>query len=195
VALTGEELPAVARLTALLDDLAGEVGTGAGASAALALGLAAEVATRAARASTWSGAGGAAAQAALLRARAVRLASANATAFERARTLLDAPEMVPERARDWTLGRALEHAADVPLAIAECAADVALLAAETAQHADGVGRTDAAAAATLADGIARAMEQLVQANLAVSADDDRAADARAAAARAARAAASARGEG
>jgi formiminotetrahydrofolate cyclodeaminase len=195
VALTGEELPAVDRLESLLDDLAGEVGTGAGASAALVLGLAAEVVTRAARAATWSGAGGAAAQGSLLRARAVRLASANATAFERARTLLDAPHVLPARARDWTLGRALEHAADVPLAIAECAADVALLAAETAQHADGVGRADAAAVAAVADGVARAMGLLVEANLTVSADDDRAADARAAAVRAAQAAATARGEG
>jgi len=195
VALTGEELPAVGRLTSLLDDLVIEVGTGAGASAALALGLAAEVVTRAARASTWNGAGGAAAQAALLKARAVRLASANATAFERARTLLDAPQSLPEHARDWTLGRALEHAADMPLAIAECAADIALLAAETAQHADGVGRADAAAVATLAEGVAHAMALLVEANLAIGADDERAADARAATVRAARGAAAARGEG
>jgi hypothetical protein len=45
-------------------------------------------------------------------------------------------------------------AAEVPLALAEAAADVALLAADATERADGASRADAAAAAALAAGAA-----------------------------------------
>ena len=134
----------------------------AGVCASFAAAL---VAKAAARSEGWSGAAGARAQAADLRDRLLALAGQDARAYETALEHL-------ERG-DAGLPRALAAAADVPLALAETAADVALLAAEAAECADGGSRADAAAAAALAAGAARAAAKLVAVNLATTAGDER----------------------
>jgi len=134
----------------------------AGVSGALAAGL---VAKAAARSEGWSDAEGVRAQALELRDRLLALAGQDARAYEHALTALER--------RDSGLTRALVRAAEVPLAIAETAADVALVAAEAAECADGAARADAAAAAALAAGAARAAVRLVEVNLATGSDDER----------------------
>jgi formiminotetrahydrofolate cyclodeaminase len=134
----------------------------AGVSAGLAAAL---VAKSAARSPGWSGAEGARAQALELRDRLLALAGQDARAYERALNALER--------RDAALGPALGKAADVPLAIGETAADVALLASNAAEQADGSARGDASAAALLAAGAARAAARLVEVNLATGSDDDR----------------------
>ena len=87
---------------------------------------------------------GAAAQALALAGRLTRLASLDADVFAVALGALRQATESREagagssEARDFQLGRTLEQAAAVPLAIAEAAADVALLAAEVAA-CGGVG--------------------------------------------------------
>lgn len=134
----------------------------AGVSASFAAAL---VAKAAARSEGWSGAAGARAQAAELRDRLLALAGQDARAYETALGHLDR--------RDAGLARALATAADVPLALAETAADVALLAAEASECADGPSRADASAAAALAAGAARAAAKLVAVNLATTPGDER----------------------
>ena len=74
--------------------------------------------------------------------------------------------------------------------IAEAAGDVALLAALVAEIAPGAQRADAAGAAILAEGAARAAAQLVDVNLAARPGDERHARAHEAVAAAAAASAS-----
>ena len=134
----------------------------AGVSAGLAAAL---VAKAASRSEGWEEAEGARAQALELRDRLLALAGQDARAYERALTALDE--------RDAGLQHALVRAAEVPLLIAETAADVALLAAEAAEAADGAARADASAAAALASGAARAAVRLVEVNLVTLEDDER----------------------
>jgi formiminotetrahydrofolate cyclodeaminase len=136
----------------------------AGVSAAFGAAL---VAKAAARSEGWSDAAGTRAQALDLRDRLLALAAQDARAYESALTALEG--------RHTGLARALAAAADVPLEIAETAADVALLAAEASERADGHSRADAAAAASLAAGAARAAAKLVAVNLATVPGDERAA--------------------
>ena len=75
-------------------------------------------------------------------------------------------------------------AAEVPLAIAECAAAVAELARALARAGKPGLEGDALAGADLAAGAARAAARLVELNLAGAGDDPRVARARAAVARA-----------
>src|SRR5437762_989169 len=126
----------------------------------------------------WADAGAAVAQAESLRARAARLAGEDAEALDaflaaRAATAESRPE-----ARDFRLGQALFNAADVPLAIAETACDVALLAAHVAENCQSDLRADAASASVLAHGAARAAAHLVEVNLATAEGDDRVTSAR-----------------
>jgi formiminotetrahydrofolate cyclodeaminase len=144
------------------DEAAPASGWVAGFSAALGAAL---VAKAAARSEGWSEAAGARAQALDLRDRLLALAAQDARAYE---TALGALER-----RDSGLARALSTAADVPLALAETAADVALLAAEATERADGSSRADAAAAASLAAGAARASAVLVEVNLSTVPGDER----------------------
>src|SRR6478609_7000800 len=111
----------------------------AGVSASFAAALVAKVA---ARSDGWSGAPGARAQASDLRDRLLALAAQDALAYETALGHLER--------RDAGLARALATAADVPLALAETSADVALLA-----------------------GAARAAAKLVAVNLATTPGDER----------------------
>jgi formiminotetrahydrofolate cyclodeaminase len=149
----------------------------AGVSASLSAAL---VAKAASRSEGWAGAEGARAQALELRDRLLALAGQDARAYERAIGALER--------RDSGLSRALDRAAEVPLLIAETVADVALLAAEAAEAADGTARADASAAAALASGAARAAFRLVEVNLLTVPDDERLGRARLAADAAAEAA-------
>jgi len=134
----------------------------AGVSAAFAAAL---VAKAAGRSEGWSDSAGARAQALDLRDRLLALAAQDTRAYE---TALEALEQ-----RHSTLARALDAAAAVPLALAETAADVALLAAQASECADGAARADASAAAALAAGAARAAAKLVAVNLATAPGDER----------------------
>ena len=146
-------------------------GFAAGQVAAAAATLVAEVARESS--DSWAGAAGAAAQATALAERCKGLAEADAEVFGAALDALAAgsPDLM-------TL---LERAADVPLQIAEAAADVAATAALVAERCDGVLRADAVAAAALAGGAALAAGHLVRVNLVVAPDDERVTRARRAA--------------
>lgn len=144
----------------------------AGPAAALAGAMAASLVGMAARSSTgWSGAPGAAAQARSLRARLVPLALADAEAYAEALEALRGTAAGQGHRSD--LGEKLDRAAQLPLAIAEAAADVAELAALAAEHADGPSRTDAVAAAALAEGAVVAAGRLVELNLRTTPGDER----------------------
>lgn len=133
-----------------------------GVSASFAAALVVKVASRS---EGWTAAGGARAQAVDLRDRLLALAAQDVRVFETALGHLER--------RDTGLARALAAAADVPLALAETSADVALLAAEASECADGAWRADASAAAALAAGAARAAAKLVAVNLATTPGDER----------------------
>jgi len=77
---------------------------------------------------------------------------------------------MPEQ--DAALGRALRRAAQVPLSIAEVAADVAALAALAARDGAPNVRGDAWTAATLAEAASVAAAQLVHVNLSTRPDDE-----------------------
>jgi formiminotetrahydrofolate cyclodeaminase len=95
----------------------------------------------------------------------LELSAKNALVYESALDALEQPGS--------DLAGALSEAADVPLALAETSADVALLAASAAECADGASRADAAAAAALAAGAARAAAKLISVNLATQPGDER----------------------
>jgi formiminotetrahydrofolate cyclodeaminase len=164
---------------------------GGGSLAAVTAALAAGLVAMAARNSQdWSEAGGVAAQATTLRERLEALAPENDEAYERALAALYRPEELEEPRGDEVLGRLLERAAAIPLAIAEVAANVAELAAVVSEDGDPRTRGDAAAGAMLALGATRAAAHLVEINLGVRDLDERrvratrfAADAAAASAR------------
>jgi methenyltetrahydrofolate cyclohydrolase len=188
VAVTGPdddllELP----LADLLEHLASETPTpGAGAVAALAAAMAAGLVRMVAGASSgWGEARGVAAQAQALRGRLGPLAATNAEAYQLALASLALSDDLAPDVRSLAISNALGHAADVPLQIAGAAADVALLAAEAAAHGELALRPDAAVAAVLAEGSARAAAHLVEVNLTITEDDERIVQARAYAATAA----------
>jgi formiminotetrahydrofolate cyclodeaminase len=148
---------------------------GGGSVAALVVGLAASLTSMAARFSTeqWEEAAGAVAQAESLRARALPLADEDARAYENFLLARRMPENVEPEVRDAAVGDALSHAADVPLAIAETALDVASLACELAERGNPNLRGDAATAVLLAEAAARATANLVEINLATREGDER----------------------
>lgn len=161
-----------ARVEQVLDAAATpEPAPGTGALAAISLALAAAAVTGAARAAkaSWPEARAAAAQAHALRARAERLAADHTVVYPKARGLLDAGEP----GRGAALETALVLAAAVPLAAAESAADVALLAADVAEWGEPSSRDDVIAAAFLAAATARAAAHLVAINLTARPGDDR----------------------
>jgi methenyltetrahydrofolate cyclohydrolase len=117
---------------------------------------------------------GIAAQALAFQDRVGPLAYVDAEAWEEASAALKAaadPESAPERR--GALERSLDRAAAIPLEVAEIGADVAALAALTAERCDPAYRADAAAAAALAAGGARAATHLVEVNLGMRAGDPR----------------------
>jgi formiminotetrahydrofolate cyclodeaminase len=154
-----------------------EPATGGGAAAAVAVASAAGVVAMVARCSraTWRDAAGVAAQAVALQERAALLAQRNSDAWRQALAALAAGEA----GEPGELERRLDRSAELPLAIADTAADVAQLAALTASLGDGTFRADASTAAVLAAAGARAGAHLVAVNLATRPDDSRLARARA----------------
>jgi formiminotetrahydrofolate cyclodeaminase len=155
----------VLRIDTLLDALAAEEPAPGGGSAAAIVGaMAAALCAKVAR---FSGDGGAVAQAEALRRRLTTLAAEDAAAFAAALTELR------ERRDDFDLGRALALAADVPLRIAEAAADVAELGASLAERGKADLQPDARAASVLAAAAARASALLVEANLGAAPGDER----------------------
>jgi len=167
-AATGAGLLASLRTTELHDALA-EAGPGpaGGSAAALATMMASGLVRLVARVSSdWEDAPGIAAQAAALGDRSLVLAD------DDHRVYAAALEQLRTRDHDATLGKALRRAAEVPLQIAETAADVAALAALAARDGAEAVRGDACAAATLAEAAAAAAARLVHVNLATRPDDD-----------------------
>lgn len=156
-----------------LDEIAGpSPAPGAGAVSGVVIAMAAGLIASAARRSHgWSESRGVSAQAQALRSRVERLAEANEEAYLAALALIDGASQ--DGARDAVLGEALDAAAELPLAIAECAYDVALLGAEAAEHAVRGGAEDAIAASILAEAAARAAAGLVAANLVSRPGDER----------------------
>jgi len=76
------------------------------------------------------------------------------------------------------LGAALEHAAEIPLRVAEAANDVVLLARHSAECCAPQVRADVIASAALAAGAAAAAAELVVVNLTALEGDERVARAR-----------------
>jgi formiminotetrahydrofolate cyclodeaminase len=166
---------------------------GGGSAAALTVTFAAGLVTMVARhsRSNWPDAGSVAAQARKLQARCSPLAQQDAEAWVEALQALHGNGDAESGERDADLEGKLARAAEVPLWIAEAGADVAVLAALTAELGEGTYRGDAAAAAVLAHAGARAAANLVALNLGMREHDTRLGQARrseeAAAAAAARA--------
>jgi formiminotetrahydrofolate cyclodeaminase len=162
---------------------------GSGSIAALVAALAAGLVETVARSSGgWADGRGLAAQAKALRERVEPLAQRDAEAYEEALVALRLPETLDPEVRSDTIGRSLAYAADVPLAIALIAADIAEAAAACAECADASTCADSSVAAVLAEGAARGAAHLVAINLTTTEDDDRVVRARRAAAAAADAA-------
>ena len=162
------------RLGDFLEQLSSEESPpGGGAAAALTVSFAAGLVTMVARHSrpSWEEAAGIAAQARTLQARVAPLAQANARAWIAALEALGGKGK--EAGEDGKLEKRLARAAEVPLEIAERAADVAQLAALAAERCEGTYRADAATAAVLAGAGATAAAHLVAINLAVADDDER----------------------
>ena len=159
----------------LLDTIAAETpAPGGGSVAAFVAEMAASLAAMAARfAHDWDGAAGAVAQAETLRHRAAPLADEDAVAYENVLTAMRMPQELEPEVRNTLIGETLSRAADVPLAIAECAASVAELAAEIAVCGNPNLRGDAAAAAILAASATRVAANLVEINLSTVEGDDR----------------------
>ena len=160
----------------LLDELgASDPAPGSGAVAALVVAAASALLAGAARASrsSWPDAGGVVAQAALLRTRGVELAGDVAEAYARALAVLEAPSGETAEERDASIAQALSHAADLPLEIVQTAGDAASLGALVSERGEPSTHGDAAAAALLAAGAARAAASLVQINLTAVPGDPR----------------------
>jgi formiminotetrahydrofolate cyclodeaminase len=165
-----------APLRDFLDTLAGAGPAPAGGSAAaITVAMSAGLVAMVARASKkhWDEAGGVVGQAETLRARVAPLAQADAEAYLRALTALRGREQLEERYRDQKLREALEHAAEIPLRIAEAGCDLASLAALLVENGNPEVRADAAAAAVLAEGGTRAAAKLVAVNLSAMEGDPR----------------------
>ena len=159
----------------LLDTIAAETpAPGGGSVAAFVTEMAASLAAMAARfAHDWDGAAGAVAQAETLRHRAAPLAAADAVAYENVLTAMRMPEELESEVRNTLIGETLSRAADIPLLIAETAADVAELASEIAVQGNPNLRGDAAAASLLAASAVRVAANLVEINLSTVEGEDR----------------------
>ncbi|MGI9111310.1 MAG: cyclodeaminase/cyclohydrolase family protein [Gaiellaceae bacterium] len=157
------------RLDEFLDALAarGPV-PAAGAAAAVCAAMAGSLVAMAARTSPdWEESGGVAAQAEALRARVTPLALADSEAY--ADVLAALASTGGGRRPD--LAAALRRASEVPLAIAEAAADTATLAAHAAPRCNASVRGEALVAVVLAEAAARAAARLVEINLAAATHD------------------------
>lgn len=153
---------------------------GAGSVAALVAAMAAGLVAKAARLSQdgWSEASGVIVQADSLQHRVSPLAELDAQVYGQALEAMRSPTETEPDWRDAEIAAALSRAADVPLQIAEAAADVAALGALVAGRANEAVRAEAAAGAALAEASARIAAQLVEINLAVAPEDERVSKAR-----------------
>lgn len=157
----------------LLERLAGNgPNVGGGSLAALVVTLSAGLVRMVCRRSreSWSDTAGIAAQAKELQVRAEPLARADAEAWESA---LAALAGAAAGNGDADLERKLALSAEIPVQIAEAAADVAALAALAAEIGEGTYRGDAVAAAILAEAGARVAANLVRINLGTREGDER----------------------
>ncbi len=148
---------------------------GASTAAVVSAAMAAALVARGARYSgaSWPDAEATAAQAEALRARALELRGPLEATFERALSALDEPRDPDPDRRNFALGRALEHAVEPLLRLAETAADVAELAAGVAEWGAQELHADVASAAALAEAAARMAGLLVATNLVTRPGDDR----------------------
>ena len=121
-------------------------------------------------------------RAAAARSKAARLADEDAVVYGRVIDAQRLPALHPSRQE--RIAGALSDAADVPLAIAQEAAELAELAAEVAAAGNPSLRGDAIAAALLAEAAGQAAARLVEINLAAADGDARTDRARALAERA-----------
>ena len=132
----------------------------------MATALAASLVRLVARVSRdWEAAAESEARAVALGDRALLLADDDHRAYARAAAQLASPD------DDETLGAALRRAAQVPLEIAEAAAEVAELAADAAAGCAPQVQADAWAAATLAEAACASATRLVEVNLMTRPDD------------------------
>jgi formiminotetrahydrofolate cyclodeaminase len=147
-----------------------------GSVAAVAVAMAAGLVAMAARlAHEWPKASEVVERAEALRSRMATLALADEDAYAKVIEALRLPPDSPSRAAE--LAAALSGAADVPLAVAEAATEVAMLAALVAQEGNVRLRGDALVAAALAEAGARGAAELVAINL-TGLDDPRVSRAR-----------------
>jgi formiminotetrahydrofolate cyclodeaminase len=180
VARSEPDLPAI---DAFVTSVGGEeIRASSGAVAALAVALAADLAAQVARESReWSERGGALAQADAIRDRAIELAAEVGHAYQVAlATLLRAlaePTTTPAAGAP-DLGEALERAVEPLLQVGAAASDAAELAELVARCGSSLVRADAVAATMLATAAAEMCAHLVEVNLLVTGDDERARRAR-----------------
>jgi len=162
---------------------------GGGSAAAITGAMAAQLVSMAAGQSAdwWPEAGGVGAQASALSARLAGLAQADADTYTEWLQTLERAHEIPAERRDHELGAALDRSAQTPLAIAETACDVVLVAVEARKNVDPKVQPDVDAAIALASAVAQAAARLVEVNLSATRDDPRVEQARAAAETAARA--------
>jgi len=106
-----------------------------------------------------------------LRAEAIALAELELHAYEPVLSALRLPEADRERAGQ--LDAALSEAAETPVALARCAAEIAALAAELGSAATHHVQGDAIAGLLLAEGAAQAAARLARINLSGRPDDER----------------------
>jgi len=136
-----------------------------GSVAAVAVAMAAGLVAMAARlAHEWPKADEVVDRAEALRSKLTTLAPADEDAYAKVIEALRLPTDSPSRGAE--VAAALSGAADVPLAVAEAAAEVAVLAALVAQEGNEQLRGDALVAAELAEAGARGAAELVAINLA-----------------------------
>jgi formiminotetrahydrofolate cyclodeaminase len=136
-----------------------------GSVAAVAVAMAAGLVAMAARlAHEWPKASEVVERAEALRSKMATLALADEDAYAKVTEAMRLPTDSPSR--DAELAVALSGAADVPLAVAEAAAEVAVLAALVAQEGNERLRGDALVAAELAEAGVRGAAELVAINLA-----------------------------
>ncbi len=174
-AAAGKPLSPTGPLNGFLDGLEAPApspsgGTAAAVTAAMAAAL---VAMTARGTADWPEGPGIASQARALRQRLLELGDEDVRVYAAVLAAMRPTAGDPGPRRDFELGQALVAAAEVPLAIAEAAADVAELAALATSAAKPSLRPDAAAAAALAEAAARSAAHLVEVNLATVEGDAR----------------------
>jgi formiminotetrahydrofolate cyclodeaminase len=180
VARREPDLPAI---DAFVTSVGGEeIRASSGAAAALAVALAADLAAQVARASSeWNERGGALAQADAIRDRAIELAAEVGHAYQVALATLSralAEPTATPAAGTPDLGEALERAVEPLLQVGAAASDAAELAELVARCGSSLVRADAVAATMLATAAAEMCAHLVEVNLLVTGDDERARRAR-----------------